>query len=78
MVQKLQRPVLARTQAFRDGYRDGYRCKDRRFDLSGPVSDDFHVEIVCNLLGLALDGELQEAWLRRDCGMIVGWVVANA
>jgi hypothetical protein len=78
MAQQLQRPILAQTQAFREGYQSGYRCRDKRFDLSQPISEDVVLQIVSNLIGLALDGELNEAWLRRDCGMIVGYIVANA
>jgi hypothetical protein len=78
MAQKLQRPVLAQTQAFREGYQSGYKCRDRRFDLSQPISEDTVVQIVTNLIELALDTELNEARLRRDCGMLVGWIIANA
>jgi hypothetical protein len=78
MATQLKRPVLAQTQVFREGYQSGHKHKDKRFDLTQPISEETTVQIVANLIELALDGEMNETRLRHDCGLLIGWIISNA
>jgi hypothetical protein len=72
--------ILIKTEDFRVGYETGLAggmCIDgtQRFKLEQPVTEELIVEIIHNLTEIAIEGWLSESLLRRDAGMIAGWIL---
>jgi len=72
--------ILTQTEDFRVGYETGLAggmCIDgiQRFKLDQPVTEELIVEIIRNLTEIAVEGWLSESLLRRDAGMIAGWIL---
>lgn len=66
--------VLVSTVDFHSGLVEGLTTSTSRFNIVEPVTEDGIVEIVRNLTELAQEGNLTETMLRRDCGLIAGWL----
>ena len=66
--------VSVSTDAFHSGLVEGLTISTNRFNIVEPVTEDGIVEIVRNLTELAQEGNLTEIMLRRDCGLIAGWM----
>ncbi len=66
--------VSVSTSAFHSGLVEGLTISTHRFNIVEPVTEDGIVEIVRNLTELAQEGNLTETMLRRDCGLICGWL----
>jgi hypothetical protein len=72
--------LLIETEDFRVGYETGLAggmCIDgtQRFQLDQSVTAELVVEIIRNLTETAVEGWLSESLLRRDAGMIAGWIL---
>lgn len=64
------------THAFHGGYIAGLTNSQSlpRFDIREVPTEEGLVEIFRNACERYNDGELTDAWLRYDLGLIVGWV----
>jgi hypothetical protein len=71
--------VIIGSRPFRDGFGKGMTGHDRRmaaFDLVPPITEERVVGVVRNLCELAADGELQEATMLHDCGLLCAWIIS--
>jgi len=70
--------IVMQTTEFQQGFGTGLNgglCGGYRFKLELPVSEESIVAIIRNLCEIAQEGWLSEELLRRDAGMIAGWIV---
>jgi|SRR6266702_3632091 len=83
MAQKLQPLALIptahlsleiNTRDFHTGYVEGLTADTRRFDVRDGASEEGLVEIVRNLIEIGQEGWLNEEQLRRDVGLLAGWI----
>ena len=71
--------IVMQTAEFQKGFETGINgglCGGGfRFRLELPVSKESIVAIIRNLCEIAQEGWLSEELLRRDAGLIAGWVI---
>jgi hypothetical protein len=77
MAQRLH-PVLIATPHFRQGNSLGVRYIYRGdIHLADQINEEQAVGIILNLVELALEtGSLNEKLVRRDVGLLIGWIVS--
>jgi hypothetical protein len=68
--------VIIGSETFRRGFSKGLTGNDARFSLYPPISEDKVVSVIENLTELAANGELTEARLLHDCGLLTGWIIS--
>ncbi len=66
------------THQFRTGFVEGLTGQTTRFSIALPATEAGVVEIVRNMTELAQEGNLTENMLRRDCGLLAGWISRQA
>ena len=70
--------IVMQTADFQQGFEtrlNGGLCGGYRFRLELPVSEESILAIIRNLCDIAQEGWLSEELLRRDAGLIAGWIV---
>ena len=67
--------IITHTPAFYDGLTHGRQGFYRAIKIGNQVKEDVIVDIVRNLTEIAVEGWLSESLLRRDAGMIAGWIL---
>ena len=78
-VQAIQTAVVMSSAEFEQGYREGWTGRDvRGFSLHLYPNEGTVVEIIRNLCEIAEEGWLSEELLRRDAGIIAGWISRQA
>jgi hypothetical protein len=70
--------VMSRAE-LAQGYREGWVGRDiREFSLHLHPNEETIVELIRNLCEIAQEGWLSEELLRRDAGIIAGWISKQA
>ncbi len=78
-VQVVQTAIVMSSAEFAQGYHEGWAGRDiRGFSLHLHPNEDTIVEIIRNLCEIAQEGWLSEKLLRRDAGIIAGWISRQA
>ena len=71
-------PIAIQSSSFQEGYQGGLNGYFRGVRLTEPLTEETIVEIVQNLTEIAVEGWLTEELVRRDAGIIAGWIVRCA
>ena len=78
-VQAVQTAIVMCSTEFAQGYREGWAGRDiRGFSLHLQPNENTIVELIRNLCEIAQEGRLSEELLRRDAGIIAGWISRQA
>lgn len=74
-IQAIESAIAISSVDFTRGYHEGWAAQDvRGFSLHLHANEETIVEIIRNLCEIAQEGWLSEELLRRDAGIITGWV----
>src|SRR5207253_7371841 len=66
--------VMSESLYFQSGFIEGLTGDCDRWDVTLPADENGIVEIIHNLCEIAAEGWLTEDKLRRDVGLIAGWL----
>lgn len=81
MAQKLHRLTLLtmHSSSFRSGYASGLKGQYRHdITLPDQIDEDTVVSIINNLLCIQAERWLTDELVRRDAGILTGWIVARS
>jgi hypothetical protein len=79
MAQPVQAAIAISSAEVEQGYREGWAGHDiRGFSLHLQPNEVTIVELIRNLCKIAQEGWLSEKLLRRDAGIITGWISRQA
>jgi hypothetical protein len=75
----VQTAIAMSSTEFAQGYREVWAGRDiRGFSLHLQPNENTIVELIRNLCEIAQEGWLSEELLRRDAGIIAGWISRQA
>ncbi len=67
-------PFAIRSEAFREGFTGGTNGNFRGVRLTDYLTEEVIVKIITNLTEIAQEGWLTEDLIRRNAGIIAGWL----